>query len=883
MKTRLAQLRSGLLAYVCLVLPLLWLFRPSFDESKVVFSNDGPFGLLVSQSEYAGQSFTGYWVMMNWLGRHELEPLPGFSQALFWLMGSPLLFAKWYVVIGLGFFGWCAWVLARRLGLGWWAALCVGLAAELNTNPFSYACWGLTAKPVAFGFYLLALAAIDGERRGWRGWARTALAGFALGFNVMEGSDVGVILSLYFAGYVLWTTFLDPARSVRSTGVGVARLALASVCALWLAGQAVVVLQGFAVKGVAGMEQTKDSSAERWQFITGWSLPPEETTRLFVPGLYGYRMDTPDGGNYRGRVGEDGSPPRFSGSGEYVGLPVLLIALWAAARGVCRSGRQPFTDEERRRIWYWALATGVSLLLAYGHYFPLFRVIFALPVLNTIRIPMKYLHALHLSVLVLFGYGLVGLNRLYLGSPASLLSSLGERWKQAWRTAEGFDRKVVWSFGLLGAIAAFWVLMRASAGDAWGREIAAQGFKPEDARSMAAFAIRELLIFFVLLLASLGVLALAVAGFGRRAATGNAVPENTRWFVLLGLLITLDLGRAAAPWVVYADYRHRYEANPVVQFMQSQEKEYGRLTARLLPFSRSLLAQPNDSLWAVVQNLWLEHHLQYFRIPTLDVIQWPRTPELDARYRDNFGLTPAGQLDLRSVGRLWQLTSTRYLMGAAGIANEFNTAFAPDRVTPRLGFSLEPKPGVTQQQAEREADAWTAVASTNGPYAVMEFSGALPRARLYENWEVLTNGTATLARLKAADFNPTQQVLLASDPGLPAAGGVAGSNGGTALITQYQPRVVRISTKATTASVLLLNDRWDDYWFATVDGRPAPVLRANFIMRGVALPPGDHEVEFRYTPPVPALKSTIIAIGVCFLTLLAIVVPRPVSARKDSL
>jgi len=873
MKNRLAQLRSGLLAFFCLLLPLLWLFRASFEEPKVVFSNDGPFGLLVSQSEYAGEAFTGYWVTMNWLGRHELEPLPGFSQALFWLLGSPLHFAKWFPVIGLAFFGWSAWVLARRLGLGWWAALCVGLAAELNSNPFSYACWGLTAKPVAFGFFLLSLAALDGSRKGWRGWASTALAGFALGLNVMEAGDVGVILSLYFAAYVVWITLLDPARTGASTVRGALRLGFSALCALWVAGQAVVVLQSFAVKGVSGMEATREGAAERWQFITGWSLPPDETTRLFVPGLYGYRMDTPEGGNYRGRVGADGSPPRFSGSGEYAGVPVLLIAFWAAARGLSRSGKQPFSDEERRRIWFWIVAIVVSLFLAYGHYFPLFKVIFALPVLNTIRIPMKYLHGLHLSVIILFGYGLMGLHRLYFVGSSSLLSSATDRWKQWWRSAQGFDRRIVWILGVLGSVAALWVLLGASSGETLSREIAASGFKPDDARAMAGFAIRELLLFFVVLLATLGLLALAVVGFGRRLEASPPGRENSRWLILLALLITLDLGRAAAPWVVHADYRHRYEANPVVKYLQGQEKEYGRLTSRLLPFSRSLLAQPNDSLWAVVQNLWLEHHLQYFRIQTLDVIQWPRTPDIDARYRDAFGLTAQGQLDLKSIGRLWQLTSTRYLLGAAGIAAELNNAFAPARVIPRLAFALEPKPGVTQQQAEREADAWTAVANTNGPYAVMEFSGALPRAKLYSDWQVVADGPATLARLKSAEFDPQTQVLLAAEPGLAAAGTNSSAQTGTARITTYTPRLVKVSTQSAGPEVLLLNDRWDDYWFATVDGQPAPVLRANYIMRGVALPAGEHVVEFRYTPPVPALKSTIAALGVCLLTLLAFVLP----------
>ena len=34
----------------------------------------------------------------------------------------------------------------------------------------------------------------------------------------------------------------------------------------------------------------------------------------------------------------------------------------------------------------------------------------------------------------------------------------------------------------------------------------------------------------------------------------------------------------------------------------------------------------------------------------------------------------------------------------------------------------------------------------NGTYALIEFTGALPRAKLYSHWQVSTNDTATLKR-----------------------------------------------------------------------------------------------------------------------------------------
>jgi len=43
-------------------------------------------------------------------------------------------------------------------------------------------------------------------------------------------------------------------------------------------------------------------------------------------------------------------------------------------------------------------------------------------------------------------------------------------------------------------------------------------------------------------------------------------------------------------------------------------------------------------------------------------------------------------------------------------------------------------------------------------------------------------------------------------------------------------------------------DTYDPGWKVTVDGRPAPLLRANVAFRGVLLPAGRHVVEQVYRP-----------------------------------
>ena len=47
---------------------------------------------------------------------------------------------------------------------------------------------------------------------------------------------------------------------------------------------------------------------------------------------------------------------------------------------------------------------------------------------------------------------------------------------------------------------------------------------------------------------------------------------------------------------------------------------------------------------------------------------------------------------------------------------------------------------------------------------------------------------------------------------------------------------------------LVLSDVHYPGWKATVDGRDVPIDRVDYLLRGVAVPAGEHTVELRYRP-----------------------------------
>ena len=83
----------------------------------------------------------------------------------------------------------------------------------------------------------------------------------------------------------------------------------------------------------------------------------------------------------------------------------------------------------------------------------------------------------------------------------------------------------------------------------------------------------------------------------------------------------------------------------------------------------------------------------------------------------------------------------------------------------------------------------------------------------------------------------------------PDATAAQGAEPGSAKILRYDNTLVDIEAKAPAGGgFLVLNDVWQDWWAAYVDGRPAPILRANLMFRAVALSPGPHSVRFRFEP-----------------------------------
>jgi hypothetical protein len=130
------------------------------------------------------------------------------------------------------------------------------------------------------------------------------------------------------------------------------------------------------------------------------------------------------------------------------------------------------------------------------------------------------------------------------------------------------------------------------------------------------------------------------------------------------------------------------------------------------------------------------------------------------------------------------------------------------------------------------------------PIRLLAVPNPLPRSYVVDGVRPL-DGPAALDAIVNSDFQPESEVILPT--GVPSRRPNGEFKGRSRVLRMLPDRVV-VEAEATSDAHLVLVDAYDPGWRATVDGRPAPVLRANVAFRGVALPPGKHVVEFLYRP-----------------------------------
>jgi hypothetical protein len=116
---------------------------------------------------------------------------------------------------------------------------------------------------------------------------------------------------------------------------------------------------------------------------------------------------------------------------------------------------------------------------------------------------------------------------------------------------------------------------------------------------------------------------------------------------------------------------------------------------------------------------------------------------------------------------------------------------------------------------------------------------AAPRAWVAGEQRVVPDEAEQLRAVGDPGFDPRREAIVSERLDAPA-------EGGEAEIIRYEPDRVELTTRG--AGIAVLSDVYDAGWKATVDGRETPIHRVDYLLRGVAIEPGEHRIVMTYEP-----------------------------------
>lgn len=748
---------------------------------------------------------SGRFLVLNWLGVAQLPlPLNPFSLAA---NLPPAFFFTAYTPVMATFALLAMAAFLRELGLTRPAALfgAVIYAWQGDILPFVFP--GHYAYIATWPFFAVAAwAALRAERTGQ--WAYPIFSGAACGVMIGLQQDRAAIASLLVAALYLAPVWRRPRQGLIRLG----RLALCAGVALAISFASFLALFQSNIIGVKlGGEANRE---EAYKYVVQYSLGPEETLTYLVPGLFGWYTGHA-GGPYWGRIGQWPDWPQnhqgqrnlnlaISTTGTVATVLAMLGmgALWPRRR----HGAEPGLLAPRTIFYARVLALGgfVALVLSWGDHTPLYHPLYALPLMDKWRNPLKWLEITHFALVVLAA---VGLEKV----AVFVSDGMDEKAKKARRRGDSFLAGL--SLVLLLALVFFSVFPGFLGG--W---LGMQGY----ASAVIEAILTTLRISLIVALGSLGLFWLWLWVLPRLAQWKGMAPPNP-WLAQLwrrmlepgyrpaqlacglAFLSVAQLGWVATHFILPTDLRQLTDLNPLVQKLSAEGDQV-----------RVSVAAQDPTL-----NFLLQNQFSLANISCLEISAASRIPDDLGAFLGAFP-HPA---------RLWFL---------AGVKNVVwpRAELAALVAEPAVAANLDHVEGYTLQETPDNSPS-------HGMAVLRDY---LAKATFIPGSEVL-DSTAILRRLGDPAWNPRQSVLLEKEgPAIPFARTGSLPAAARVDLRVYTPQKIVAEVEAPASGYLLINDQYDPDWRVRVNGAPVPLLRADYLFRAVPLPAGKTEVTLSYRP-----------------------------------
>jgi membrane protein YfhO len=508
-------------------------------------------------------------------------------------------------------------------------------------------------------------------------------------------------------------------------------------------------------------------------------------------------------------------------------IPIFLaLAAWVTVR-------------DRRRNFA-AGGIAVFLLLALGRFTPLYGLLFsAFPPLRLVRFPVKLLLPAVLLTALLAGLGFDNLRRSTGGNGATsklriilmtVLAASSMVWGLAWLQPEWISAPARWT--LVSANRTFTVPPD-------------KPLTPAEVFSAMQYFVMMIRIHFPGLIGySLGALAwLMSLERGKKWAR-----QATPWIACAGVLTLVYVNYSINPVAPKSFYHYR---PPVLTHFESSSQPY-----RFCDIAHDRKA--------VHQAPPLAQFINFDSVPETSGF----SSALLSAFREKILLSSGTMLE-----GLESATSSDVDSSVSEPYYQFwdfERAQAGDKVRYDCLLGRANVKYIISRAPEVSAQTREITEIFNGspaPSYLYEDLCATPRAFAAGAALFSSSAEETLAKLSDPEFDAVGQVILPASTRTSIGAGKPGP-AGTIEITGRRPSDVSLRANLAKPGYVVLLDRNDPNWRATLDGKEVAVLPANVMFRAVECPAGVHQIRFYYHQKGLASGAAISFITMTFLLLI---------------
>jgi len=152
---------------------------------------------------------------------------------------------------------------------------------------------------------------------------------------------------------------------------------------------------------------------------------------------------------------------------------------------------------------------------------------------------------------------------------------------------------------------------------------------------------------------------------------------------------------------------------------------------------------------------------------------------------------------------------------------------------------------------------------------VYENTTVLPKAFFVDTVQTVTTPHDAVDLMKPQQgFDASHKAIVESDQPLQ----VQSDSTAGVRVSNYGPRNISLSSQSSKKGFMVLSEiYYPPGWTATVDGEPTEIYKTNYILRGIEVPAGKHEIKFSFNPRSYVWGARLAWVGSIFQWILGLI------------